>query len=88
MCSTHYSITADFGSLFALHKPNIFIEHLSIKEEEHLISFYALLVSVDQILRIISYELYEILLDINGNIKAECSALREIHNHFKATKKR
>jgi len=53
-----------------------------------LISFYGLLVSVDQILRIISYELYEILLDINGNIKAECSALREIYNHFKATRKR
>jgi hypothetical protein len=61
---------------------------LSIKEEKDLISFYGLLVSVDQILRIISYELYEILLDINGNIRAEFFALREIYDHFKATRKR
>jgi hypothetical protein len=41
-----------------------------------------MLVSVDEILRIISYELSEILLDINGTLKAEFSALKEIHNHL------
>ena len=45
-------------------------------------SIYNALVSVDQILRIISFELSEILLDINGNLKAEFSALKEIHNHL------
>ena len=45
-------------------------------------SLYKVLVSVDQILRIISFELSEILLDINGNLKAEFSALKEIHSHL------
>jgi hypothetical protein len=45
------------------------------------------LVSVDQILRIISFELSEILLDMVGCIKAEFSALREINNHFRECKK-
>ena len=40
---------------------------------------FKVLVNVDQILRIISFELSEILLDISGNVKAECSALREIY---------
>jgi len=47
-----------------------------------LTSLYKVLVSVDQILRIISFELSEILLDINGNLKAEFSALKEIRNHL------
>jgi hypothetical protein len=46
-----------------------------------------MLVSVDQILRILSFELSEILLDMSGSVKAECSAIREIYNHFKATRK-
>ncbi len=50
-------------------------------------SLYKVLVSVDQILRIISFELSEILLDINGNLKAEFSALKEIHNHLTAETK-
>jgi hypothetical protein len=44
-----------------------------------LTSPFKVLVNVDQILRIISFELSEILLDISGNVKAECSALREIY---------
>jgi hypothetical protein len=51
-----------------------------------LASLVKVLVSVDQILRIISFELSEILLDINGNLKAEFSALKEIHNHLTANK--
>jgi hypothetical protein len=44
------------------------------------------LVNVDQFLRIISFELSEILLDISGNVKAECAALREIYVILKAKK--
>jgi len=46
------------------------------------------LISADQILRIISFELSEILLDLNGSIKAEFSALKEIHNCLTAKTKR
>jgi hypothetical protein len=52
-----------------------------------LTSLHKALISVDQILRIMSFELSEILLDISGNIKAEYSALKEIHNHLTAKTK-
>jgi hypothetical protein len=47
-----------------------------------LTSLYKALISADQILRIISFELSEILLDISGSLKAEFSALKEIHNNL------
>jgi hypothetical protein len=53
-----------------------------------LTSLNNVLVSVDQILRIISFELSEILLDLSGSVKAECFALRELYDHSKATRKR
>jgi len=77
----------DFGSLLTLHKSNIFYNLFVIKDQK-LTSLYNALVSVDQLLRIISFELSEILLDLSGSVKAECSALREIYNHFKEIRKR
>jgi hypothetical protein len=62
--------------------------NLFVIKDQNLTSLYNALVSVDQILRIISFELSEILLDLSGSVKAECSAFREIYNHFKAIRKR
>jgi hypothetical protein len=53
-----------------------------------LTSPYKVLVSVDQFLRNVSFELSELLLDTKGTFKIEFSALRDIQNHFNATVKR
>ena len=56
-------------------------------KEWNLTSLYNVLINVDQILRIISFELSEILLDLSGNVKAEYSALREICGHLRKEEK-
>ena len=49
---------------------------------------YKALVRADQILRKVSFELSEILLDTKGTFKIEFSTLKEIQNYFDATGKR